>query len=257
MMLIFLRVDCGDYSDYDLGSSLMEFPKLVKAALSCSTLKVLSTNIPFTVSRNAVPPNLEVVKFQYSGFLWDEDVLSDCLCCIADMCRRPSMQFLDVCYSSRIRSSEPVSDRFLVILNRSLHCNPSFRSLNLHIHMSANYQRATFSDSLQTHPSLFPWNMSKSFDDLSLSDSSTAAHDALEPEGEVAIGCVLGSVQPKNRESFASVWIGSRWQSCPDLRQIQSLHNMHPLLHQALNMCTTHLYYCKKQFDVHRRLFGH
>ena len=64
MMPYFFESDCGDYSDYDLGSSLMEFPKLVKAALSCSTLKsAVHANIPFTVSRNAVPPNLEWVVY--------------------------------------------------------------------------------------------------------------------------------------------------------------------------------------------------
>ena len=68
---------------------------------------------------------------------------------------------LDVCYSSRIRSSEPVSDQVFgdfesfsslqSILYRSLNSPP--------VHMSANYQRGNILQiHFRTHPSLLVWN---------------------------------------------------------------------------------------------------
>ena len=131
----------------------------------------------------------------------------------------------------------PVADKFLVILNHSLHCNSSFSDLKLNLHLSSNYQRGPFSTALRTHPSLLSWNRSKS-----LSDLSTACAASESGNHNLATDCVLYGHYVNHEEfSLPSVSIGSRCQSCPDLLQIQSLHNMHPLLREALN--TNRLYY--------------
>ena len=165
---------------------------------------------------------------------WDEDTLSDCLCCIADMCRKPSMRVLEVNHYSRELDDGyyfPVWDTFVVILNRSLHCNPSFTSLKLNMYMSPCYLRAIFSYSLCAHPSLFSWNRSKSFGNLIAATTSY-------PGGE----CIIGT---HDHDILSHRFL----ESCPDLLQMQSLHNLHPLLHRALN--TELLYIYKASYVLH------
>ena len=145
----------------------VELCGLVEAALSCSTLQTFSTDIPFSAFSGAVSPNLKSITFQHSNdSVWAPKALFDCLCCIADQCKMPSMRSFKIDHFSR--DFYPVADKFLVILNHSLHCNPSFTDLELvNLHLSSNYQRGPFSTALRTHPSLLSWNRSKSLSDLS------------------------------------------------------------------------------------------
>ena len=96
----------------------IECRQLVEAALSCSSLKTLSTNIPFLASSGTVSPNLVSIEFTCRDL--DDETMFNCLCCIADMCKMPSMRSLEIEYY--LDSYYPVVDKFLVILNHSLHC---------------------------------------------------------------------------------------------------------------------------------------
>ena len=258
--------DSGSDSDSNCGEmppplhELFELRCLVEAALSCSTLKTLSTNIPFLAFTGSVSQNLKSIIFTVSPHtILSDKALFGCLCCIADMCRMPSMRSLEIIYWDD-KYLYAVDD-FLVILNHSLHCNSSFNNLELHLHLSSNYSRSTFSNVLRTHPSLLSWNCSKFIDDVddSFIDDNSFLIDHNMPEdasdcennNTVPTDCIFYSPGHPVR-NLASFRIGDRWQSCPDLLQMQSLHNMHPLLQRALG-CET-LYYDKNKWDVYRIL---
>ena len=103
---------------------------LVEAALSCSTLKSLETNIPFHI----LPTRHHI---ETMVFTVDPDIttptpaaLLDCLLCIAEMCQVQSMKVLHV---DDMFTTIPLQDyaRFLCVLNDSLHQNPSMHSLKI------------------------------------------------------------------------------------------------------------------------------
>ncbi len=208
---------------------------LVESALSCSTLKTISTNIPFLTFADRVSPNLESITFRCLEKNPSRAVF-DCLCCIADLCKMPSMRSLKV-----TESCVPFPD-FWVILNHSLHCNSSFTDFNIHyLPLIPTFsitlrprlptflkplrpQHPTFLKTLRPrHPSLFLRNRSKSLSDLSTACGASRLENL--------------SYEVDGRNGMKS----RRWQSCPDLQQLQFMHNMHPLLCNALGIYRLHL----------------
>ena len=211
-------------------NSNFKYASLVVAALSCPTLKLLDTNIPFLVfSGTAVSPNMQSIKFTCPrgpctrhGSYWRQRI-SDCECCIADLCEKPSMRSLEIC--SQWGDYQNLN-KFLVILNRSLNSNPSFTDLQLPPDLWRRL--SNLSSALRTHPSCLSLNRSKSLSDLS-SFPNTMGTSTFWP-------------------SFVPILrMQRKCLSCPDLSQIQPLHNMHPLLHKALNT-DGFLYYSKNGF---------
>lgn len=214
----------------------IEFCCFVEASLSCPKLRKFKTNISFfacpetlcskpyfLVLNGKVSPNLQSMKFEVDYFKGTKQ--PDCLCCIASMCKMSSMKSLEIYYEDAYISC--LNTKFLVILNHSLYCNPFFANLKLDVHLSSNYQRCIFSNALRSSPSLL-LNRSKSLTDLS----------TLRDNAE-AFFCDSDSRDYKLRH--VSYRIGKKCQSCPDMLQMQSLHDMHPLLRKALK--TDRLYF--------------
>ena len=104
---------------YDLDLSL-KLSGLVEAALSCSTVKYLQTNIPF----HNLPTHHHIETMVFVDNPTPSPALLDCLLCIAEMCQVQSMKAL---YVETIRPHDYAS--FLCVLNDSLHQNPSMHSL--------------------------------------------------------------------------------------------------------------------------------
>ena len=104
--------------------------RLVEAALSCSSVKSLRTNILFNV-----PPthhHIETMIFLIQGSEFSNPAaLLDCLLCIAEMCRVQSMNTLIISNRNRTSIHRQGYGHFLSVLNDSLHQNPSM--CNLHI----------------------------------------------------------------------------------------------------------------------------
>ena len=102
---------------------------LVKAALSCSTVKSLETNIPFHIL--PTHHHIETMVFQVNPNFTTPTpaALLDCLLCIAEMCRVQSMKTLCAGMFETIRPQDYAS--FLCVLNDSLHQNPSMCTLVL------------------------------------------------------------------------------------------------------------------------------
>ena len=106
------------------------FLGLVEAALSCSTVTSLQTNIPFHIL--PTHHHIETMVFEVNPTYTTLTLaaLLDCLLCIAEMCRVQSMKEL---YVDIMFNTIPPQDyaNFLCVLNDSLHQNPSMRSLNI------------------------------------------------------------------------------------------------------------------------------
>ena len=101
---------------------------LVEAALSCSTVKYLQTNIPFHIL--PTHHHIETMVFKVNPY-FNPATLLDCLLCIAEMCQVQSMKALHVIMLETISPQDYAS--FLFVLNNSLHQNPSMCSLVLDI----------------------------------------------------------------------------------------------------------------------------
>ena len=100
---------------------------LVEAALSCSTLKYLQTNILFHIL--PTHQHIETMVFKVNPNFTTPATLLDCLLCIAEMCRVQSMKKLHVFMFETIPPQDYAC--FLYVLNNSLHQNPSMRSLKI------------------------------------------------------------------------------------------------------------------------------
>ena len=98
---------------------------LVEAALSCSTVKYLHTNIPFHIL--PTHHHIETMIFQvYPNFTtFTPATQLNCLLCIAEMCRVQSMKELYVYVYNPIHIRPQDYASFLCVLNNSLHQNPS------------------------------------------------------------------------------------------------------------------------------------
>ena len=103
---------------------------LVEAALSCSTVKYLQTNIPFHILPTHHHIETMVFEVNLNFTTTAPATLLDCLLCIAEMCRVQSMKALHV---SSMRETIPLQDyaSFLCVLDDSLHNNPSMHSLTV------------------------------------------------------------------------------------------------------------------------------
>ncbi len=123
-----------------------EYHSLIEAVLSCSTVKLLSTNIPFKYCSSRTFSEMEDLTFEVplNHFL-SLVRLHDCLCSIADMCKMPSMKNLrivhDVTQNTEDILFEVYSD-FMAILNDSLHCNSSMEELLLLLEFKSPDDRA-------------------------------------------------------------------------------------------------------------------
>ena len=101
---------------------------LLEAALSCSTVKYLQTNIPFHIL--PTHHHLETMIFNVNFTTPAPAALLDCLLCIAEMCRVQSMKELYV--KTKFKTVPPQDyANFLCVLNDSLHQNPSMRRLKI------------------------------------------------------------------------------------------------------------------------------
>ena len=104
--------------------------RLVEAALSCSSVKSLETNILF----NIPPPHhhIETMKFLIQGSEFSNPAaLFDCLLCIAEMCKVQSMNTLKIRNINGISIHRQDYGHFLSVLNDSLHQNPSMCNLDI------------------------------------------------------------------------------------------------------------------------------
>ena len=110
-------------SDPDLS---LKLSGLVEAALSCSTFTSLQTNIPFQIL--PTHHHIETMVF-VDNPNFTIPALSDCLLCIAEMCRVQSMKALHVIMFETIPPQDYVN--FLCVLNDSLHQNPSMHRLTI------------------------------------------------------------------------------------------------------------------------------
>ena len=185
----------------------------VQAALSRPTLKTFVTSIPFFVLPHTISPSLECVEYvHFCG------CFISTFCCIAEMCKMPSMkslliaEFLEHYYY-------PVISRFVVILNSSLRNNSSWtiEFEDFFLQCLPSYQHVTLSRALRTDPNLLSLKRSKS-----LSYLSTDLYSLNDEQIHSMYGC---------EPNWGKL---TRSQSCPKLLHMQALHNMHPQLHETL-----------------------
>ena len=105
---------------------------LVEAALSCSTVKYLQTNIPFHIL--PTHHHIETMEFEVNLTFTTTAPASllDCLLCIAEMCRVQSMKELHVnTMFKAIHVPRQDYASFLCALDDSLHNNPSMHILTI------------------------------------------------------------------------------------------------------------------------------
>ena len=118
--------------DYHNPDPSLKLSGLVEAALSCSTVKYLQTNIPFHILPTR--HHIETMAFKVNPIFATPTpaALLDCLLCIAEMCQVQSMKVLHVNIVFDTISPQDYAN-FLCVLNDSLHQNPSMHSLVLEI----------------------------------------------------------------------------------------------------------------------------
>ena len=128
--------DCDPYLLFTYEEANLH--SVVKAALSCSTVKTLTTNIPFQVSNSEVISGIEHMFFATTPvhyFDTNPVALFDCLQCIAGFCQQPTMKSLVISYtgSQKYDMDIPLDgyENFLTLLNKSLHLNSSMCGLHL------------------------------------------------------------------------------------------------------------------------------
>lgn len=200
--------DC-DYSEY----SILKDHKLVKAALSIPSIKTLETNIPFYFPQNETT-SLKKLKFEIWPYFLDfaAPTLFRCLRSIADMCRLPSMESLEISYDDPIIFEyDPDIPYhwhcdFIAVLNNSLHINPSMNNLFLDPFF---FNKHCLERSL-------PEALHKDVDAARLIlRRSASQHDlGVESEEDCKDNC--------------------HFSSCPDLPLVQSICDIHPLLYNTL-----------------------
>ena len=150
--------------------------------------------------------------------------LCDCLCHIAYMCKLLSA--VRILYYLLLQLPPQLLCTLAAILNSSLYCN-----LNVHVdirclHFSLS-DLNSLSCALRKDHNLIhlKWKRSKSHCDLS----------------------VLQLEKNDIEVERKSVKIISRHYSCPDLFEMQSLHNMHPKLHKVLR--SSSFYYSRVEMS--------
>ena len=184
-------------------------------AILCSPVKSLETNIFFVPTNNATKIEHITLELQACNM----GRLCACLCCIAVMCELKSLRVKP--YSKLTLTTIPPRAycEFLAILNDSLHHNTSsMKDLKLSLCLSILSYSNPLAHTLRRDPDTIKLKLRKS---KSLCDLTKLKCDIVNglPDYGVIKLC----------------------QSCPDLLELQSLHNIHPLIHYAL--CCDKLYY--------------
>ena len=214
---------------------LINLSTLVDAALSCSTIKRLCVNLPITASScNKQPANLECVEFDIGWQVFADlptTVFLQCLDSIAKLCELPTVKSfkttIDYHLWDFMLSIPPqLLCPFLTSLNTSLHINPSISHLSFApcllmpvyvriVYLSTfSYRLACLANAVKkdhavSHRSL---RKSKSLNDLSLNHTERPL---------------------------------PRCNSSLDLVELESLHNMHPMLYKALSCDKALRIWCK------------
>ena len=175
--------------------------KLVEAALSCSTVEELVTDIPLTAFNATVVADMRKMTFAID---WDDfplTVAQDSLCCIADLCSRmPALEELVMDFSHLLTSPKLIFPPFIALLNNALYSNPFNITLTGSASDSTAKSTGLLSSALCKDSKIARLHLrrSKSFPDLTLSHVSLPLQHA---------------------------------HSCPDL---SGIHCMHPQLHRIL-----------------------
>ena len=211
---------------------------LVEAALSCSTVKSLVTNIPFHILPTHHHIETMVFTDNIITTLTPAPALLDCLLCIAEMCRVQSMKELHVIMFETIPPQDYAS--FLWVLNNSLHQNSSMRSLVLEIPAYFN---------LEEIPHIIRKDHVTVRRTKSLSDIATAI--PIQPQhvpiqsGHNSVPAWQSQGQGINLDPIGSAFqtIGSQkdipednggFQHSKSCGNLLSLYDIHPLLYKAL-----------------------
>ena len=207
---------------FSFSNSVLEernYLKLVKKLLSHSSLKRLNIDtVPFQPFVLELPRNVERISFRLR--LWKRGTmmsrLSNCLFCIANMCKSPIVKSLAISLDlpSRVVANFPprVYCDFLAILNNSLRCNASVKVLDLgrRLCIPNPIHHSILSRALRRDPEVPLLDLRRS---KSLCDLTT-----------VRYGTMNITKNPSKKTNKKS----KRNQSCPDLLDMQSLHSVHP-----------------------------
>ncbi len=202
-------VKYGGLASSDIRESI-RVQSLVKVAMSCSSLKAFCTNVPCIFQ--TLPANIELFLFeidllQYMIFKMPVTRLFDCLCSIADLGKLSSVKYLFIgpLHNNIIVANLPIKVYcdFLALVKSSLHSNPL---LGMKISVTVPIQLHSVSRALRRNPDLAQLKLRRS---KSLCDLQYGAR----------------SCRPTHH-------------SCPDLLELQALHNMHPHLCTALGART-------------------
>ena len=201
--------------------------RLVEAALSCSSVKSLETNILFNI-----PPthhHIEAMIFLIHGSKFSNPAaLLDCLLCIAEMCRVQSMDTLIIRNKNGISIHRQDYGHFLSVLNDSLHQNPSM----WHLHIDPLIQTCFKLEELyKGHLNI---RRTLSLSDIATELSKQSLHALPSCSENTSLkGHTILLLFHKNHQSPSDL---PRSRSCVNLL---SPHTIHPLLYKAL-FRTTH-----------------
>lgn len=211
---------CDSLSDREDERSLH---RLVEAALFCPSVKSLFTNIPFKIPITDLLIHMENIRFDMSlHHLSGLPVsLFTCLSCIAEICSVPSMTSFSIINTGSMNIKK-VHWRdyydFLSILNDSLHHNPSMCDLSI---LTCFRSSHVLPHIIHEDPIIARLNVrrSRSLSDLvHMADSEPVDDDS---------DSFYGSEDDDDDEVKST-------SSCPDMRLLQSLPSIHPLLHKSL-----------------------
>lgn len=200
--------------------------------LSCSNIKELKVfTFPFRPFNTDVPNNLQCLDFFIESYMHHKVTVLfffDCLSCIADMFKAPSMKFMQIfmfmpqslgCFHG---VPPDVYSNFIAILNNSL--NPA-KNLSLsHSSLCLMYPipHNSLSRALRKDPAIPRLNLRRS---RSLCDLTVIEYGS------------FGTKLQKEKLKLI--------RSCPDMLDLQSLNNMQP---QLYNFFSSNFYGCYCDF---------
>lgn len=216
----------------DLTFQYCTFNKLIEAALSCSTVKSLTLDnvLPFQMLNSKVISHVTQLEFILQpAIITSAQRLFDCLCCIADMCKAHSMKILNILIHFPISQLPHVAVNvpsrkfcdFIAILNNSLHCNQTIDQLGSAFRIYCPIHCTILSHALKD-PAVLLLDLERS---KSLCDLSTL--DIVEDYDYTPRWRVTKRDKMLKRPL-------KRRHSCPNLLEMQPLHNIHPLLYEFL-----------------------
>lgn len=198
-----------------------KYRQLPAAALTCSSLKYFSTNVPFLAFN--ISSSITEVNFMVSMCL-DYTVMSlfDCIFIIADMSKSLSkVRILSLDYRP-LNFPPELLCTLLAVFNTNLHSNPTL-TVNTLWHFNFSLSRLdSLSRALRRDPDTVSLSLRKS---RSLCDLSMLRLD-------------MNALQARKEDVH-------RHQSCPDLLEMQSLHAMHPQLHEFIG--SNRFYYTRNK----------